>query len=101
MDTARHVSLRERLVSDDRLSAGNGDGCARDIARLIRRQHNVDRRELLRLAGTLHRHLLANSLTFSAGIVEGIRGVQIGPGATQFTLIPFSAKSCASPPVKF
>jgi hypothetical protein len=28
-------------------------------------------------------------------------GVQIGPGATQFTRISFSAKSCAKPPVKF
>jgi len=34
-------------------------------------------------------------------MVEGIGGVQIGPGATQFTQMPFSVSSRASPPVKF
>jgi hypothetical protein len=33
-------------------------------------------------------------------MVDGISGVQIGPGATEFTRIPFSASSCASPAVK-
>ena len=40
-------------------------------------------------------------VTASTGIVEGINGVQTGPGATALALIPFSAKSWASPPVKF
>src|SRR3712207_8528922 len=33
--------------------------------------------------------------TFSSGIVAGISGVQIGPGATEFTLMPFSASIAA------
>src|SRR5215212_2730728 len=33
--------------------------------------------------------------TFSSGIVAGISGVQIGPGATLLTRIPFSPRSCA------
>jgi len=44
---------------------------------------------------------LPKSLTLSGGIVEGIRGVQIGPGATQLTRMPLSARSCANPAVKF
>jgi hypothetical protein len=42
-----------------------------------------------------------NVFTFSAGIVDGISGVHTGPGATQFTRMPFSARSWANPPVKF
>jgi len=34
-------------------------------------------------------------------MVAGISGVQIGPGATQFARMPFSASSCARLPVKF
>lgn len=44
---------------------------------------------------------LPKFFTFSAGIVDGMSGVQIGPGATAFTLMPFSATSPASPAVKF
>jgi hypothetical protein len=44
---------------------------------------------------------LPNSSTASSGIVEGISGVQIGPGATAFARMPFSASSCARPAVKF
>src|SRR5579884_3331894 len=36
-----------------------------------------------------------NDVTFSAGIVDGISGVHIGPGATLLTRIPFSPSSCA------
>jgi hypothetical protein len=39
--------------------------------------------------------------TFSFVIVAGINGVQIGPGATEFTLMPRSATSCARFLVKF
>src|SRR4051812_8836903 len=45
--------------------------------------------------------LLPNSFTSSAGKLPGINGVQIGPGATQFTRIPFSPHSCARVAVKF
>ena len=34
--------------------------------------------------------------TSSGGKVLGIKGVQIGPGATPFTRIFFSARDCAS-----
>src|SRR6195952_5741021 len=44
---------------------------------------------------------LPKFLTASFGIVEGIRGVQIGPGATALARIPFSASIWAKPPVKF
>src|SRR5436190_3407290 len=44
---------------------------------------------------------LPNSATVLAGIVDGISGVQIGPGATQFARIPFSARIWARFPVKF
>src|ERR1700712_4532931 len=44
---------------------------------------------------------LPKFFTFWGAIVEGISGVQIGPGATQLARMPFSASSCASPPVKF
>ena len=39
--------------------------------------------------------------TASSGIVEGMRGVQMGPGATAFTRMPLSANIWARPPVKF
>src|SRR5213082_527510 len=39
--------------------------------------------------------------TASCGIVAGMSGVQIGPGATAFARIPFSASICARPAVKF
>src|ERR1700712_3684331 len=44
---------------------------------------------------------LPNFSTFSGGIVDGIRGVQIGPGATLFTRIPFGPSKCARLAVKF
>jgi hypothetical protein len=34
-------------------------------------------------------------------MVEGMSGVQIGPGATAFTRMPRSASICASAAVKF
>jgi hypothetical protein len=40
-------------------------------------------------------------LTFSSGIVAGMSGVQIGPGATLFTRIPRAPSSCARLAVKF
>ena len=36
-----------------------------------------------------------NEDTFSGGIVAGISGVQIGPGATLLTRIPLSPNICA------
>jgi hypothetical protein len=37
-----------------------------------------------------------NFFTRSESKVDGISGVQIGPGATAFTLMPFSARFAAS-----
>src|SRR5882757_9630679 len=50
-----------------------------------------------RLSGTC----FPKFLTASSGIVDGIKGVQIGPGATALARMPFSANNCASPAVKF
>ena len=39
--------------------------------------------------------------TASSGRVDGMSGVQTGPGATALARIPFSARSWANPAVKF
>src|SRR6185437_5901407 len=39
--------------------------------------------------------------TASGGKVEGMSGVQIGPGATEFARIPRLTSNCARPAVKF
>jgi hypothetical protein len=84
----------------DRLAAGHGNGGARDITRQRISQHDLGRRQLRRLARALHWNFLA-AFTASSVIVEGIRGVQIGPGATALARMPFSARSWARPAVKF
>src|ERR687893_1584633 len=43
---------------------------------------------------------LPKLFTFSSGMVEGISGVQIGPGATAFTRIPLLPSIWAKPAVK-
>ena len=73
---------------------------SRNVAPLIRRQQHEGRCQLLRLARARERGLLALA-AFSAGIVEGMSGVQIGPGATAFTRMPRSASICARAAVKF
>jgi hypothetical protein len=45
-------------------------------------------RDLLGLAGAAHGTSLPKAATCSAGMVAGISGVQIGPGATALTRIP-------------
>src|SRR5690242_10198530 len=50
-----------------------------------------------RPSGTLSPKLF----TFSGGIVDGISGVQMGPGATLFTRIPLSPNNCARLAEKF
>jgi hypothetical protein len=44
---------------------------------------------------------LPNFSTCSGGMVAGINGVQIGPGATLLTRMPRSPSSWARPAVKF
>ena len=41
-----------------------------------------------------------NFATLSGGKVDGISGVQIGPGATPLTRMPFSTSACDSERVK-
>lgn len=43
---------------------------------------------------------LPKASTFPGGMVEGMSGVQIGPGATLFTRMPRSPSSCARPALK-
>jgi hypothetical protein len=59
------------------------------------------RRRFGRLTGPLHPNLLAEILDCLLGLVEGMSGVRIGPDATAFARMPFSASNCASPAVKF
>ena len=85
----------------DRLAAGHRYRRPRNIARKRIGQHDVGRCQLRWLAGTFHRHILPEFFTASSFIVDGISGVQIGPGATALARMPFSARSCARPAVKF
>jgi hypothetical protein len=51
-----------RSRSEDGLATCHRNGRARHIARVVCGQHHVDRRQLLRLSGTLHGDLLAEFL---------------------------------------
>jgi hypothetical protein len=86
---------------DDWLAAGHRNRRTGNITRFLRCEHDIHRREPARLGRSFHGDLLAEMRDGSMGIVEGIHGVQTGPGATALARIPFSAKSWASPPVKF
>ncbi len=66
------------------------------VRRIIRRQKQVAGRDFLRLTWTFQRDIRAELATSFAGNVEGISGVQIGPGATPFARMPFSARFCES-----
>ena len=66
------------------------------IAAGARCKKNEARRNLFRLAGTPKRYVGTEGLDIFAGYVDGISGVQIGPGATPFTRILFSASACVS-----
>ena len=63
---------------------------AGDVAAVVGGEQHVHRGELSGLAGSTERGVLAEGVTFSLGIVEGMSGVQTGPGATLFTRIPRS-----------
>src|SRR4051794_28090678 len=66
------------------------------VVRIRRSQKNVARRDLHRLSGRFRGTSVPKSATLSGGKVEGINGVHMGPGATAFTRIPFSATALAS-----
>ena len=57
------------------------------------RQKDVARCDLLGLPWPLHGHILAELATCSGENVDGISGVQIGPGATPLTRMPFSTSA--------
>jgi hypothetical protein len=72
------------------LSAGDAEDLAGDVGRLLGGEEHEGGSELggqARPSGVP----CPNLLTFSAGIVAGMSGVQMGPGATAFTLMPRSA----------
>ena len=85
----------------DRVAARDGDDLAGDVARLGEaRKTNA----VATSAGCPARPSgvsSPNDAILSSGIVAGISGVQIGPGATELTRMPFSATDCARPRVKF
>ena len=86
------ASVGERDL-DDWLAAGHRNRRTGNITRFLRCEHDIHRRELARLARSFHGDLLAE-------MRDGLYGR--GSNMGQFlALIPFSAKSCASPPVKF
>jgi hypothetical protein len=79
--------------SQDGLSAGHCNCRPRYLARQRIGENDVCGSQLGcpgRLIGTC----LPNFATASSGIVEGMSGVQIGPGATVLARIPFSASNC-------
>ena len=59
-----------------------------------RRQQHVAWRDFRRLAGPTERHLRAERRDLAGENDAGIRGVQIGPGATAFTRMPRAASAC-------
>src|SRR4029077_12963771 len=66
-----------------------------DVAALIGSQKDIHRCELGCWPARPKGVFSPNEATFSGGIVDGISGVQIGPGATLLTRIPFSPSNCA------
>ena len=84
-----------------RLPARHRHHCPRDVARLVRRQQHEGWCQLLGLSGRASGACWPKLAAFSAAIVEGMSGVQIGPGATQLTRMPRWPSIWDSPPVKF
>src|SRR5207247_6679891 len=77
--------------SDERLAAGDRHRGSRDAAGHRVGWHDVGCCKLHRLTGRCIGTCLPKFFTASSGIVEGISGVQIGPGATALTRMPLSA----------
>ena len=87
LSTSPHGEPAFRL--GDRLAAGHGEHLCGDVAGLLGGEEDVGRRDLRRLPSASQRCALAMACAFSVGMVAGISGVQIGPGATAFTRMPF------------
>ena len=71
------------------------------VGRVLAGQEHEARRDLVGLARPLQRRVGADARRPSSASKEaGISGVQIGPGATALTRMPFSASACDSERVK-
>ena len=74
-----------------------GSDCARHVGGVVARQIHVGPREFGRLSGAAERSVLAERREpLGVPSVAGMSGVQIGPGATAFTRMPFGPSSSAS-----
>jgi len=82
------ASLQNRPPPGD-CNPGSGD-----VAALVGRQKDINRCELGGLARPAQRSVLAERCDLPGG-VDGISGVQIGPGATLLTRMPLSPSNCA------
>src|ERR1700744_6389916 len=74
---------------------------AANIACILARQKDEQLANSTGCAGRLKTVFSPNFSTFSRGIVDGIRGVHTGPGATAFTRMPCSIASLATDLVIF
>ena len=74
-------------------AAGHRHPRTGDITAFVGGQQYVHRRKVGGLARSARGVSSPKLATFSSGMVAGISGVQIGPGATLFTRMPFSPNS--------
>ena len=91
----------QRPRGEDRRAVGHRVARPGDAARVVGGEKDVERRDFLRLPGPLHRHVPPEGFDLLGCMVEAMSGVQIGPGATQFTRTPRSATSWPRLAVKF
>jgi hypothetical protein len=79
-------------ISGQGLAAGLAQDLAGDVIRFLRCEDDVRGCQLGGLPGPPQWVCSPNNSTFSSGMVAGMSGVQIGPGATELTRIPFSVR---------
>jgi hypothetical protein len=87
---AYYESIRRQVAADQQL------GGRYRLAGGTVREYTGHLQDEIRLRQT--DRLAPKFLTASSGIVDGMSDVQIGPGATAFTLMSFAASIWASPP---
>jgi len=97
-ESEREVSGRQRALSQHGSTAGHGHPRTGDITAFVGSQQHVHRCELGRLARAAKWWSSPKFATFSSGMVAGIKGVQIGPGATLFTQYPSPPTAAPSSP---
>ena len=81
--TDRRGSPRAGIGLDDGPAAGHRDRGAAHVAGLVGGEQHVDRRELGGLGGASKRRVATEALNLLGRDVEGISGVQTGPGSTR------------------